>query len=321
MTLPRRPVLALAGAGALTLPAAASAQGPAPAAPKLRIVAERVGGARATVMAGRPWRVRGVLTPYVAGQTATVRFYKDGRRVRVRQVAILPSVTGRAGYFLVSFTSRSPGRVTIRASHAATPELPTLVARPRTVRVRPLRLALGARGPMVRRLQEQLAPLGYVVGRPGIYDDRTARAVLAFRKVTGMPRTAEATSEVFARLARGGGRFRARFPSHGRHVEADLSRQVLALIRGARVERIYPTSSGAPGTPTIVGSFRVYSKTPGYNAKRMYFSSYFIRGYAVHGFDPVPGFPASHGCLRVPIPDAVSIYRWMGIGVRVDVYP
>ena len=70
-----------------------------------------------------------------------------------------------------------------------------------------------------------------------------------------------------------------------------------------------------------MGSFRVYSKTPGYNAKRMYFSSYFIRGYAVHGFDPVPGFPASHGCLRVPIPDAVSIYRWMGIGVRVDVYP
>ena len=96
----------------------------------------------------------------------------------------------------------------------------------------PLRATPGARGLAVRTLQARLARLGYVVGRRGVYDERTARAVVAFRKVTGMARTNVASEEVFRRLARGQGRFRVRFPSHGRHVEADISRQVLALIDG-----------------------------------------------------------------------------------------
>ena len=39
-------------------------------------------------------------------------------------------------------------------------------------------------------------------------------------------------------------------------------------------------------------------------------SNYFIRGYAIHGYPTVPTFTASHGCLRVPIPDAMPIYDW-----------
>ncbi|MGZ6681551.1 MAG: L,D-transpeptidase [Solirubrobacteraceae bacterium] len=31
-------------------------------------------------------------------------------------------------------------------------------------------------------------------------------------------------------------------------------------------------------------------------------------------------FAASHGCLRVPIPDAIPIYRWLSLGDIVDVY-
>jgi lipoprotein-anchoring transpeptidase ErfK/SrfK len=50
-------------------------------------------------------------------------------------------------------------------------------------------------------------------------------------------------------------------------------------------------------------------------------SSYFIGGYAIHGYFSVPTFPASHGCVRVPIPNALSIYHWLRIGDRVDVYP
>ncbi len=145
--------------------------------------------------------------------------------------------------------------------------------------------------------------------------------MLAFRKVVGMRRTPIASAEVFRRLGRGQGRFRVRFPGHGKHVEADLSRQVLALVRGGRVERLYPTSTGAPATPTIVGSFRVYRKDLGTNAKGMVHSSYFIRGYAIHGYASVPIYPASHGCLRVPIPEAMSIFSWLSYGDRVDVYP
>ena len=111
-----------------------------------------------------------------------------------------------------------------------------------------------------------------------------------------------------------------RHPDHGKHVEADLSRQVVALIQGSRVLRIYPASSGKPSTPTIQGSFRVYTKSPGFNAKGMYYSNYFIRGFAIHGYAEVPVFAASHGCLRIPIPDAISVFRWIKIGDIVDVY-
>jgi lipoprotein-anchoring transpeptidase ErfK/SrfK len=52
----------------------------------------------------------------------------------------------------------------------------------------------------------------------------------------------------------------------------------------------------------------------------MYFSSFFYGGYAIHGFDPAPDYPASHGCMRVPIADAVPIYNWLQIGNSVDVY-
>ena len=80
-------------------------------------------------------------------------------------------------------------------------------------------------------------------------------------------------------------------------------------------------SSGAPSTPTVVGSFKVYLKMPGTNAKGMVHSAYFIRGYATHGYASVPTYPASHGCLRVPIPDAKRLFNWIKIGTPVDVYP
>ena len=305
------------------MPAPAPAPAPPPAGPvagKLALKAERVGAGR-TVLAGAGWRVRGTLTPYVAGQKVVVRFLRGGRRLRVRTVTPRPSSTGASGTFLVSFSTRGAGRVSVTASHARTAELGTVRARPASVQVLPLRARPGSTGPAVRVLQQRLAALGYVVGRRGSYDARTARAVLAFRKVTGLARTQVADRSVFRRLAGGQGAFAVKYPGHGRHVEADLSRQVLALIgSGGKVERIYPTSSGKPSTPTVLGSFRVYRKDPGTNAEGMVDSSYFIRGYAIHGYASVPAYNASHGCLRVPVAEAASIFGWVRYGTRVDVY-
>ena len=77
---------------------------------------------------------------------------------------------------------------------------------------------------------------------------------------------------------------------------------MLALIDGKKVRAIYHTSSGAPGTPTVLGRYKVYRKDLGTNGLGMVDASYFIRGYAIHGYMSVPAFNASHGCLRVPIP-------------------
>ena len=81
-----------------------------------------------------------------------------------------------------------------------------------------------------------------------------------------------------------------------------------------------PTIPRAPATPTIKGKFRFYRKDAGYNSLGMYYSVYFIRGYATHGYHDVPTYPASHGCLRNPIPDSVHIYNWIDLGDPIYVY-
>ena len=309
-------------AAALAVPATASAQAPvpAPAAPAKATLRVAVRSADpAGVLAGERWVVRGTLKPYVPGQKATVRLYRHNRKVLVRELAIQRA--GSAGRFALGVTMSQPGRVTVQASHRQTDALATAVATPAHVDVLALHAEQGAGGLAVRVLQRRLAALGYVVGRRGLFDARTARAVMAFRKLTDMPRTIVADSEVYRRLATGHGAFHPRFPSHGRHVEASIARQVIALIgANGEVERIYPTSTGKPSTPTVRGSFRVYSRTPGYNSHLMYYSSFFIRGYAIHGYSEVPAYNASHGCLRVPIPDARAIYDWLRLGTPVDVY-
>jgi len=300
----------------MAAPSAASAA----TGPLLSLTPERVSNGH-LALAGQPWRVRVVMQPWVEGQTATVRFYRHGHKLRAVNVNLTMSPTGKSGMAVVAFGTSKPGTVEVQATHLATPTAIQLVAKPVRVDVAALRARPGARGPAVRLLQQRLAAKGYVVGRRGLFDQRTARAVLAFRKVTGMARTTVAGTGLFKALLAGKGTFRVRHPDHGKHVEADLSRQVIALVQGAKVLRIYPASSGKPSTPTIQGSFRVYSKSPGFNAKGMFYSDYFIRGFAIHGYAEVPVFAASHGCLRIPIPDAISVFRWIKVGDIVDVYP
>ena len=300
----------------MAAPSAASAA----TGPLLSLTPERVSNGH-LALAAQPWRVRVVMQPWVEGQTATVRFYRHGHKLRAVNVNLTMSPTGKSGMALVAFSTSTPGTIEVRATHLATPTAIQLVAKPVRVDVAALHAGPGARGPAVRLLQQRLAAKGYVVGQRGLFDQRTARAVLAFRKVTGMSRTTVADTSLFKAVLAGKGAFPVRHPDHGKHVEADLSRQVIALIQGSKALRIYPASSGKPSTPTIQGSFRVYSKSPGFNAKGMYYSDFFIRGFAIHGYAEVPVFAASHGCLRVPIPDAISIYRWIKIGDIVDVYP
>jgi lipoprotein-anchoring transpeptidase ErfK/SrfK len=52
----------------------------------------------------------------------------------------------------------------------------------------------------------------------------------------------------------------------------------------------------------------------------MYYSDFFYSGYAIHGYDPAPDYPASHGCMRLPIVDAIFVFGWLNYGDAVDVY-
>ncbi len=169
-------------------------------------------------------------------------------------------------------------------------------------------------------LQRGLRRLGFAVPVNGAYEAGTARAVLAFRKTNNMARNGFASARIFSLVLQGRGAFKLRHPRAGKHVEFDWSRQVLVLADKGRARRVYHSSSGAPGTPTVFGRFRFYLKDFGTNAKGMVHSSYFIRGYAIHGYPSVPNYPASHGCLRVPIPNALQIFNAVKHGESIFVY-
>jgi hypothetical protein len=262
--------------------------------------------------------IRGRARPFVRGQQVRIELRRKGKTVADRVKRLKKH--GSRGQFVVKFKPRAQGNYTIRATHKATAEQTRFVARERA-RVLDNRARLGSSGIRVTMLQRGLKQLGYAGFRPsGRYGSGTARAVLAFRKVNSMSRSGSANRKVFQKVFERRGTFRLKYPRAGKHVETDLSRQVLVLARNGRPQRIYHTSSGKPSTPTVLGSFRFYRKDPGTNGVGMVHSNYFIGGYAIHGYHSVPTYPASHGCLRVPISSAWNIYSWIDIGDRIFVY-
>jgi peptidoglycan hydrolase-like protein with peptidoglycan-binding domain len=286
----------------------------------VKLALDKVGGSPSFALVGGRIAVRGTVTPYVAGQTVRVSFSIDGRQVGAESVSVLPG-RGGAGRFQVGFSSRTAGLLRARVAHGATPQQAAFGAAAPSLRFVNANLGLGARGQSVRLLQSELDALHYAVPLSGVLEEGTGNALVAYRKMTGLERVPYAGRKVFELLARRAGRFHVRYPADGRHVEADLTKQVLAEIEpGGRVKTIYTISSGKPSTPTVLGRYRVYEKTPGTNSEGMVDSNYFIRGYAIHGYAEVPTYAASHGCLRVPIPDAPAIYSWVQVGTPVDVY-
>lgn len=322
---PSRVIPVVFAAVVLALPAVdASAQQaappPAPVASSLTLSTDRA--PRGEALRGDRWRAAVYLDRYVAGTSIDVSF-TAGDDVVSTTVPLAPQRGSARGYARVTVPAsmRRKSRVVVRA--AVPPGQPVAAVRARTKVVRQAspNVGPGERGLAARILQRMLAARSYATGDGGSYDAPTQRAVLAFRKVAGMAATSEADSAVFRALEAGKGRYAVRYPDHGRHVEIDVDRRVLVEVDGRKVLRIYHTSPGKPSTPTVRGSFRVYRKDPGTNALGMYKASYFIRGYAVHGYPEVPaGYSASHGCARVPMADADAIYAFMTMGMRVDAY-
>jgi L,D-transpeptidase catalytic domain/Putative peptidoglycan binding domain len=259
--------------------------------------------------------LRGRVKPAVPGEVLTmyaVRGKKATKKIRRKVRA--------GGRFLFKFKVGNPGGVRLFIKHEASPAQGAFRSRPERISIVNWQAGAGEKGVKVLLLQRALLRQGYATPVTGYYDDGTARGVLAFRKANELGRDGFASKKVFAMLARGRGAFRLRYPKAGKHVEFDWSRQVLVLAKGGKPYRTYHTSSGTAATPTVFGTFKFYLQTPGINSSGMVHSSYFIRGYAVHGYASVPTYPASHGCLRVPIPNALQIFNWIDIGDTIYSY-
>ncbi|GIK76526.1 MAG: hypothetical protein BroJett022_02160 [Actinomycetes bacterium] len=294
------------------------------AGPELQPTTTKVrlkGVRRGRVTAGERVKVAGTVRRFRAGQEVTIILSRGKRTVKRENVHVRAKGAGsELGRFHWSRKMVAPGMYRVRAILRKGAAWASSKDGSRNFRLRYPSLNKGDRGSSAATLNDLLNELGFVSSRGSRYSSATGRAVLAYRKVNNMARKEKATGSIFKKLAKGKGGFKLEHPGAGKHVEADLSRQVMVLANNGEVDEIYTISSGAPATPTIRGKFRFYRKDAGYNSLGMYYSVYFIRGYATHGYHSVPTYPASHGCLRNPIPDSVHIYNWIDIGDPIYVY-
>jgi len=303
---------------------AAAAGTPAPTGPTFAKVALTVPDAflvnkQLVTVPGRTVHIHGVVRPYVAGQRVLVRASVNGKQFKTDHLRIRPAPGGHTGEFTEALSSPKAGRVTVQVGHTRNAEMGALLERRSFTALDP-QAGFGSRGLFVELIQQRLAALHFYIPQTGVYDSGTGLAIDAYHRLLRWGTYETLDGRTISYLLDGFGEFKVRFPQNGRHAEGNLSLQLLALADGSKVVAIYPISSGKPSTPTILGNFRVYSKVPGYLPDGMYFSNFFISGYAIHGYNPAPDFPASHGCMRVPIQDAISIFNWLAVGNWVDTY-
>jgi hypothetical protein len=268
---------------------------------------------------GRSIHVGGVVRPYVQGQWVKVRVFMGHRLIKAYKLRLKPSRNHTYGTFREHFSVPSPGRVEVVVGHSRTPQMKGFRFT-RSLTSLDERIGFGSTGPFVQLIQQRLSALHLYIPQTGVYDQGTGLAIDAYHRLLRWGTSQSLDGRTISFLLDGFGDFKVRFPSHGRHAEGNLGLQLLALIDGSRVYWILPISSGKPSTPTILGDFRIYNRVPGYLPDGMYYSSFFYSGYAIHGYDPAPDYPASHGCMRLPIVDAIPVYNWLSYGEWVDTY-
>lgn len=263
--------------------------------------------------------IDGVVRPYVAGQWVTVRTYLGHRLIKRDRLRVRPSPGGKAGRFSERVASPRVGRVAVTATHERTAAQVAFRATRRFAALSE-HVGFGSRGRFVQLIQGRLAALHFWIPQSGVYDSGTGLAIDAYHRLLGWGHSQTLDGRTISFLLNGWGAFSVRYPRHGRHAEGNLGKQLLALIDGSRVNYIFPISSGKPSTPTVLGDFHVYSRVAGYLPDGMFYSNFFTGGYAIHGYDPAPDYPASHGCMRLPVDDAIPVFDWLAYGDWVDVY-
>lgn len=324
-----------AAAAFLLLPASAAAQGSVrvgeptpgtgtppgkPEAPPKATVKVEVGhlkGGRADIYSTVP--VTGTLSPYVPGEKVEVSFYLDGKELVSHKLAVSKG-KGQTGVFRSSVFIREDGKYAVAAKHEATPQLGADSTVRKSWKVSFPALHQGQCGDVVVGFKKAMRKMGYIVNSGRCFGGKTARGVLAYRKVNDMTRSSRAGAALVKAVFGGKGEYHVRYPGAGEHLEAPLSKQVLVFAKGDKPFAIYPISSGKPSTPTVTGHFQFIRTEPGYNSHGMYYSFYFYGGYAVHGYESVPDYPASHGCLRTFIADQPEIFNRIHYGEDIFIW-
>jgi hypothetical protein len=270
------------------------------------------------VLPGSGVKITGTVSHFVPGQKVEIKVSLNKKVFHTGRLSIKKGAHD-TGTFTASVTPKAAGILRLQATHKRTDELSGFA---QTIGISSLNTstAYGTKSLFVDLVQMKLQRLHFYMPQTGVWDSGTEWAINAYHRLLDRGTSTVLDPATLKDLMALKGSFTVRYPDQGRHVEGNLGKQVAALINGSKVYWIFPISSGKPSTPTILGSFRVYRRVPGYLPDGMYYSDFFIRGYALHGYDPSPDYPASHGCMRLPIQDAIAAFNWLQIGDWVDVY-
>ncbi len=182
----------------------------------------------------------------------------------------------------------------------------------------------GAKGAQVEAIQTRLQELKFDVPEiTGTFGDQTFHAVMAFQKLNGLSRTGRVGPQTLAALESATEPEPLLADGGGDRVEVDIERQILMVWKDNQLAHVLSVSTGNnkdfcvldPDTgktdcdvaKTPGGSFRVTRRWVGWRESRlgeMYNPLYFNGGIAIHGSPSVPAYPASHGCVRIPMVSA-----------------
>jgi putative cell wall-binding protein len=180
---------------------------------------------------------------------------------------------------------------------------------------------LGSSGAEVAWLEQKLTDLTYRPGPiDGVFDKRTYQAVLAFQKWEGLARDGVVGAGVWSRLLTASVPTASRSGS-GEWIEVSKAKQVLLYVNNGAVNRTLAVSTGNPDVGIVTPSrmFTVYAKSGKWDGPR--YKPLYLRGIlAIHGYPSVPVWPASHGCIRVPLWDMDELFPLISVGTSVHVY-
>jgi lipoprotein-anchoring transpeptidase ErfK/SrfK len=109
-------------------------------------------------------------------------------------------------------------------------------------------------------------------------------------------------------------------------ISISVAEQKLRLYDANGLFAESPVSTGMPGHPTPMGVFSIIQKQKFHRsniysgAPMPYMQRITWSGVAMHA-GVLPGYPASHGCIRMPSAFAIKMYSWTRMGARVIVTP
>lgn len=105
-------------------------------------------------------------------------------------------------------------------------------------------------------------------------------------------------------------------------ITIDIANQIAFVFKGEQLIGVTNVSTGKKGHPTPLGFWTINWKRPMYrsrkydNAPMPFMQNIDDKGIAIHG-GVTPGYPASHGCIRLPMKFAKQLYELTKPGNKV----